>query len=298
MITVLTPAYNRAYILNNLYKSLCLQSDRDFEWIIVDDGSSDNTETIVKHWIRENTLFPIRYFKQENGGKHRALNKGISVSLGEYIFIVDSDDYLPPDAVSFIKAHTNEIEAEKFAGLAGLRGWIGKEGTIGDIPENDKYIDAKNSERKKLGLQEDKAEVYKKSILQSHPFPEFEGEKFIWEGSVWDRLALEGYVIRWYNHVIYRCEYLEDGLTNNISNEFLSRNFQGLTYCTKQSLELDGFKDKINIIYEYIEVSEIKGVKLKEIKDNLNIPLLLIYFSFIVGRLKKYIKLLLRGKHE
>ena len=74
MITVLTPAYNRAYILNNLYKSLCLQSDRDFEWIIVADGSSDNTETIVKYWIRENTLFPIRYFKQENGGKHRALN--------------------------------------------------------------------------------------------------------------------------------------------------------------------------------------------------------------------------------
>ena len=137
MITVLTPAYNRAYILNNLYKSLCLQNDMDFEWVIVDDGSSDNTESIVKDWIRENTLFTIRYFKQENGGKHRALNKGISLSLGDYIFIVDSDDYLTSDAISFINAHISEIDDDKYAGIAGLRGWIGKDGTIGNLPEND-----------------------------------------------------------------------------------------------------------------------------------------------------------------
>lgn len=298
MITVLTPAYNRAYILNNLYKSLCLQNDMDFEWVIVDDGSSDNTESIVKDWIRENTLFTIRYFKQENGGKHRALNKGISLSLGDYIFIVDSDDYLTSDAISFINAHISEIDDDKYAGIAGLRGWIGKDGTIGNLPENDKYIDAKNSERNKLGLQEDKAEVYKRSVLLSHPFPEYEGENFIWEGSVWDRLALEGYVIRWYNHVIYRCKYLEDGLTNNITKEFLSKNFQGLTYCTKQSLKLEGFKDKINLVYEYIEVAELKGLKFRDIKNNLNISPLFLYFSYTVGRLKKFVKQLLRGNHE
>lgn len=290
MISIITPTYNRAHTLPSLYKSLCCQIDRDFEWVVVDDGSTDDTEIVVKKWEEDNNLFPIHYVKQENGGKHRALNKGISLSKGEYIFIVDSDDYLTPDAVSFINSHINEVSNEEYAGLSGLRGWIDKDGTIGNLPEDDKYLDIRNSERKKYGLKEDKAEVYKASVLKSHPFPEFQGEKFIWEGSVWDKLDKEGYILRWYNHVIYKCKYREDGLTNNISNEFLSKNFQGLTYCTKQSLALGSFRDRVCLIEEYIEVTKIKGLKLREIETNLNINSATLYFAYGVLQLKKIIK--------
>lgn len=296
MISIITPTYNRAHTLPALYKSLQLQTDKDFEWIVVDDGSIDGTEVIVDKWAKENELFPIRYFKQENGGKHRALNRGIPLAIGEFIFIVDSDDYLTHDAISFINSHANEVSSEEYAGLSGLRGWIGKDGTIGNTPENDEYVDARNSDRKRLGLQGDKAEVYKASLLKSHPFPEFEGEKFIWEGSVWDRLALEGYILRWYNHVIYKCEYLEDGLTNTINDELLSNNLQGLTFCTKQSLSLAGFRGKIDLICEYIGVARIKGLKLRDMGRNLDIAPKSLYLSYFIFKLKKTAKSVLRGK--
>lgn len=97
-MTILTPTYNRAYILKNALDSLCRQTDPDFEWIIVDDGSTDNTEQLVRAWLAEPLPFPLHYIKQENGGKHRALNRGVLSAVYDYVLILDSDDYLTDDA--------------------------------------------------------------------------------------------------------------------------------------------------------------------------------------------------------
>lgn len=112
-LTILTPTYNRGYILNRLYESLLNQTDNDFEWLIVDDGSTDDTLNIVESFKKENKL-KIRYIRQENGGKHRALNVGICTIESDWTFIVDSDDYLLPEAVHEIfRTHQDFAYDEK-----------------------------------------------------------------------------------------------------------------------------------------------------------------------------------------
>lgn len=215
MITVFTPVYNRAYIIENLYQSLLKQTSNDFEWIIIDDGSTDFVEELIDSWIQAKTApFKIRFFRQENGGKHRAINKGVQLAEGEAFFIVDSDDYLVEEAIEAIHKWWKDIEEDdSYAGVAGLRGNRECE-IIGDIPLFESYIDATNIERAKYGLLGDKAEVYKTSILKKYPFPEFEGENFLTEAIVWDRIGDDGLKIRWFYRVIYICEYREDGLTS------------------------------------------------------------------------------------
>lgn len=213
MITIFTPIYNRAYIIGNLYQSLLRQTCFDFEWLIVDDGSTDNIGILVDEWIKSNQQFKIRLYHQENKGKHAAINYGVKLAKYEGFFIVDSDDYLEDDAVEIIMRYWKEVYLDKtFAGIAGLRrNDDGK--VIGGIPLFEEYVDASNLERENFGLDGDKAEIYKTELLRRLPFPEYEGEKFVTEAVVWDRLAYEGYKIRWINKNFVVCDYLEDGLT-------------------------------------------------------------------------------------
>ena len=124
MITVFTPTYNRAYTLGDLYESLMAQSCFDFEWLIVDDGSTDNTEELVKNWL-DNGRFEVRYIKKPNGGKPSAINCGLEHARGEYFWIIDSDDTATPDGVeTCIKWMKSLPKDQKFAGVGGLRGGI------------------------------------------------------------------------------------------------------------------------------------------------------------------------------
>jgi len=109
-ITVFTPTYNRAYILNRLYESLKKQSSKSFLWLIIDDGSTDNTEELVNAWIREN-IIEIRYYKQENGGKQRAHNKAVELCDTELFICVDSDDYLTENAIEGVFLTQKTINA-------------------------------------------------------------------------------------------------------------------------------------------------------------------------------------------
>ena len=122
-ITVFTPTYNRGYAIEKLYRSLQRQSFKDFEWLIVDDGSTDNSEELIKNWICEENDFPIRYYKQENGGKCRAINRGLDLACGKLFFTVDSDDYLTDNALERINYWENTIANQPgFCGVAGNRG--------------------------------------------------------------------------------------------------------------------------------------------------------------------------------
>lgn len=219
-VTVFTPTFNRGYILHQCYESLKRQTNKEFEWIIIDDGSTDNTEEIVKKWLVEKKDFKIKYLKTKNGGKHRAINKAIDLANGYLFFIVDSDDYLIEDAIErVIKAEeTIRNNKEKFAGIAMARGYS-KNKMIGTTFKG-KYVDATSLERKKYNINGDKAEIFYTEILRKNRFPEFEGENFVTEALVWNRIAKQGYKLRWFQDIIYICEYREDGLTKNGINVY------------------------------------------------------------------------------
>lgn len=122
MITILTPTYNRSSLLSDLYKSLTLQTVKDFEWIVIDDGSTDDTESLMSKIIADDCDFLISYFKQPNGGKHRAINHGMQYVKGEWTFIVDSDDILSPTAIAQVKGWIEESKDCKYiAAVSGLR---------------------------------------------------------------------------------------------------------------------------------------------------------------------------------
>lgn len=216
-ITVFTPAYNRGYIIEKLYRSLQRQIFTDFEWLIVDDGSKDDTEEKVRQFQSEQSPFLIRYVKTENGGKHRAINRGVQEAQGELFFIVDSDDHISDDALQKIHEMESSIpqnEKRVFAGVCGLRGY--DDSAIIGTTFDGTTLDITVLERGKYGITGDKAEVFYTDVLRKYPFPEFEGEKFLTECVVWDRIAADGLKLRFYNHISIVCNYLQDGLTVNL----------------------------------------------------------------------------------
>ena len=118
-LTIFTPAYNRAHLLPRLYESLCRQSCKDFCWLVIDDGSTDNTRELVQGWIAEQSL-PIRYEYKPNGGMHTAHNLAYRLSDTELNTCIDSDDYMPDDAVEKILRCWSEKGSNDVSGLVGL----------------------------------------------------------------------------------------------------------------------------------------------------------------------------------
>lgn len=273
MITILTPTFNRASLLPILYSSLLSQKEKNFEWIVVDDGSADGTDEMVLSWKNKTKDFPIILIHQENGGKHRAINNGIKKASGDFVLIVDSDDYLTDNATEFISQHLEEVSDIGFAGLACLRGDSITGETLNGQREDGTFVDATNIEREHLGLGGDLAEIYKTSVLKAFPFPEFEGERFLNEACVWDKIALSGYRIRFYRTVIYKGTYLDGGLTQSSSDERFAENYQGYTYFIRQLLSYKPLTEQILKIGDYKRISKIKGLKRKQICRNLGIPL-------------------------
>lgn len=259
MVTVFTPTYNRAYILPKLYASLRAQTSCDFEWLIVDDGSTDETERLVKEWLADNNKFHIHYYKQANGGKHRAINKGVQFAQGKLFFIVDSDDYLTPDAVETLITWEMQLEnnGQKFCGIAGERASI-KSGKIIGTPNNfGEYVDATALEREKYNIYGDKAEAFYTEVLKRYPFPEINGEKFITENVVWYRIANDGYLIRWYSKPIYMCEYREDGLTRQ-GNKLFANNPKGYALSVRERCKFRNVKKKEKIFAAYYFYEDMK----------------------------------------
>lgn len=255
IVSIFTPTYNRQTYLPRLYNSLLTQNDKNFEWIVIDDNSTDDTEKLIHSYIKEKKI-KIIYLKQEHGGKHRAFNKAIQVAHGEMFFIVDSDDYITNDAVSWIrKCSTDIMNIPQLAGIVGLKKHINNGKIAGGRPKIDKnsYIDVSNFERGNYNLLGDKAEVYKTEILKKYPFPEFEGEYFVTEAVCWDAIAADGYKLRWYNRVIYYFDYLDTGLTKTGANKYEGRmnNFQGYCYYIKQCLKVMKKIDSIIYFRQY-----------------------------------------------
>jgi glycosyltransferase involved in cell wall biosynthesis len=211
LITVLTPTYNRAHLLGRVYESLLAQTFPRFEWIIVDDGSQDDTEMLVKSWIDKGTL-QILYRRQANLGKFAAVNRGVELARGEYTMTVDSDDWLVPDALERLLAHWHAIpdaEQHAFSGIVGLCAY--EDGRIVGDPFPSDPLDCDPAELTYVyGVAGDKHSLLRTAVLREFPFP-FEGAS---EGLVWNRMALK-YRERHVNQVVKIVEYQPGGLTDD-----------------------------------------------------------------------------------
>lgn len=227
-LSIITPTYNRAYTLGRLYNSLLSQSDSDFEWIVVDDGSTDGTETLIRAFQETNRI-PIRYMYQKNGGKQRAHNTGVRAAMGELSVCVDSDDALSADAVEKAKRIWSRCDEQRHIGILAKRGDFKKhEAICGDWPDA-------LTESTMMGLQEnfgfsgDTVLFFKTDLLKEHPFAEFDGEKFVPEDSLYVDLDAYGTMLL-SKDILYYCEYLPDGLTFHY-RQLLLKNPMGTSFC-------------------------------------------------------------------
>ena len=289
MVTVFTPTYNRANLLSKLYASLKTQTSFDFEWIIIDDGSKDETSELVKKFMNEFNYFRIRYYYQKNHGKHVAINHGVQVANGEVFFIVDSDDWLPNNAIELINNLFEEIKGmNNYAGIAGLK--VYSNGNIVGSTFRGKSLDCTTLERSHHSILGDKAEIFYTKILKKYPFPVFDNENFLSEEVVWNRIANDGYKFRWFNERLYFCEYLEDGLSKTSNKEF--NNFNGYKLVVKELLTYKEISIKRKIITLMIigEISLRKKCKLKSIASEINVNFAIFVFFAYFGKTIKKIK--------
>lgn len=217
-ITILTPTYNRASLLPRLFDSLLRQTNKDFEWIVVDDGSTDDTREVAAN-LKEKCggAFPMGYVYKANGGKHMAINIGAERARGELLFIADSDDLLTDDALETVANSWHDISDDKsFAGIAGLDIAMDTREVIGSgLPQE--HIDCNAIDiRYRHHVTGDMKEVFRTEVLREFPFPEFAGERFCPEQLVWFRMARR-YRLRYINKPIYIADYQPDGITAGIT---------------------------------------------------------------------------------
>lgn len=273
-LTVFTATYNRSNLLIRLYDSLKCQTCLNFEWIVIDDGSSDDTISVLRNISKENVINFKYLVMDSNGGKHRAINKGLDLATGDYFFIVDSDDVLPSNAIEKINSYIGSIEGQNdFAGVAGLKAHFDGKicGGKTALPKHE-YVDATNFERVKYHLLDDKAEVYKTAVMRDHKFPEYEGEKFVSEAICWDAIASEGKKLRWFNDVIYLCEYLDDGLSRSGANQRYGhmKNIKGYTAYVKQALKVKPQWEAVADFREFNETCKEMRIGLKNRSEMLD----------------------------
>lgn len=273
-ITILTPVYNRQYMIENLYNSLLRQTSKNFEWLIVDDGSTDNIKSWVEN-VKQESPIKIRYIYQKNGGKHRALNTGISQIDSEMTFIVDSDDYIKDDAIDTINKYYEKYKLDNsICGFSFLRCY--PDGKInGPKFKNDEYRSDYIKCRLNQNIWGDKAEVYYTKCLKEYPFLEVPGEKFLVESYVWAQLALKYDMIH-INRAIYVGNYLEDGLTSSMNK----RKFDSpIGYMEKSKILCNSkanLKIKCKSMLLYTAYGLVAKKRFKELKNNIKYKTLFI----------------------
>lgn len=214
MITVFTPTYNRKEKLKRLYNSLVQQKYKDFEWVIVDDGSTDDTEELVKEFIKEN-LIKINYFKQKNQGKSLAHNKGVELAKGDYFVGIDSDCFFTPDALTIVSEYVEKIKDRKdICGLGFLNYKMNTTEFIGTKFPEDDFEETYYNIYNKYNITGDKELTFKTHIIREFPFPKIENEKFVPESLIFNRISKK-YKFLFVNKAIINVDYSDEGYSNN-----------------------------------------------------------------------------------
>lgn len=232
-LTVFTPAYNRAHTLGRTYESLCRQTSMDFEWLVIDDGSTDNTSELVKGWITEG-IIPIRYIYQENQGMHGAHNTAYRNIHTELNTCIDSDDYMPDNAVERIIDFWQKNKEEKYAGIIGLD--IDEAGNVigKGFPEGLRETTLRGYYEELNGAG-DKKQVYRTDVVLKYPeFPIFEGEKYV--GLTYKYHCIdEDYKLLVLNEPLAVVEYQNDGSTRGMWKQYWN-NPKGFAFYRKYEM--------------------------------------------------------------
>lgn len=258
VLTIFTPTYNRARTLPVLYESLCRQTCRDFEWLVVDDGSADGTRALVEGWQAEGRV-PIRYIRQENQGMHGAHNTAYRNIMTELNVCVDSDDYMPDDAVenilSFWKAHGSD----RVAGLVGLDADFS--GRLIGTGFGDRITTTLGGFYARGG-KGDKKLVYRTDVIRRYPeYPIFEGEKYVSLGQKY-QLIDQDYQLLVLNKVLVHVEYRTDGSSLNMYRQYV-RNPRGFVFARRQSMVLSPtFRRRFVEAGHYVADSLLAGDRL------------------------------------
>lgn len=292
-LTIFTPAYNRAYTLHLCYESMCRQSNKDFEWLIVDDGSTDNTKELVEQWMKNDNGFEIRYIYKKNGGMHTAHNTAYENINTELNMCIDSDDYLTDDAVEKILSFWNENKDDKYGGIIALDIFQNGE-VIGKELPNQKAI--AYNDYYEYGGKGDKKVIYRTDVITKYPpYPEYEGEKFV--GLCYKYLlADQEYPLLIMNEPVCVVEYLEDGSTRNILKQFV-KNPRGYIFLRKERMKYCKtfkwrFKSCIHYVSSSIMIKNKSFIKEspKKFMTILSIPFGIALYFYINYKTKEVVK--------
>lgn len=248
-LTIFTPTYNRAYCLETCYKSLVQQTCQQFIWLVIDDGSTDGTGKLVNEWIKEGKI-EIRYYWQENQGMHGAHNTAYEKIDTDLNVCIDSDDYMPSDAVKKIIHYWNQYGSEEVSGMIGLDADSNKQIIGTELPNHLKTSNLFNLYYKH-GVLGDKKLVYRTSLTKRYPYPVFQDEKYVGLAYKYYMLDKE-YELLLLNEVLCHVEYLPDGSTFNMLQQY-RRNPIGFAFYRKELMKLPfaskGFKYRQAIHY-------------------------------------------------
>lgn len=249
-LTIFTPTYNRKKQLKKCYSSLLKQSNRDFEWLIIDDGSSDDTEEIVESWKEEQKL-NIKYYKKSNGGKASCINKSLELVNTPLWLCLDSDDYLTTNAVEIILYNYKKIiDMDNVCGLFALRSK--PDGTPmqnKSIPQEIEYT-TQSYVRYILNIPPEYLHVYKTDIIKKYKYPIIKNERFMPLSFVFDQID-QIYKYKVLFDPIMICEYQSDGMTNN-KRALIKKNPEGYKLYKKQAILLaPNLKEKVKAAITY-----------------------------------------------
>lgn len=239
-VAILTPTYNRAHTLSRLYDSLLVQTDNNFVWYVIDDGSTDGTKKLIERYQKDQRI-KIKYYHKKNGGKHRAINYGVERIKEELTFMVDSDDWLLPEAIEEIEKVYRKYKNNKTIAVYSFHKAYENGVISGPHYAQREFIGNHIRYRVNNHVRGENAEVVITEYFKKIKLPEIEGEKFLSEGYLWNTLA-KSYETVYIDKPIYKFEYQTDGLTNNLK-KMRFNNPKGVVECSKTL-----FDKKVSII--------------------------------------------------
>lgn len=260
-LTVFTPTYNRSETLECIFKALCRQTDKRFEWLIIDDGSIDDTKERIDYFVNQNVGFEIRYYYQSHGGKHRAQNRAIDLAKGELFITCDSNKYPADNMVALVLNVSETIRGiPLMCGVGGYRADFSGNIWGGEMCIKDRFLDCTYLEREKYHVLGDKATVFYTEILKKYKSPEYPNEDFVSE-SVWlIPMAMQGYKTRWFPEILIYGEYAKNGLTQTGANSHSGheKNFFGFLQLVKVEKEAKGTNAVLYLLYEALDIAKSK----------------------------------------
>lgn len=287
-ITIFTPTYNRKHLLPNLFESLKKQTNKDFVWLVIDDGSSDGTSELFGEWKKQAVGFQIDYVQKKNGGKHTAIEKANEICGTDYIVCVDSDDYLTENAVEQMYKEIDIIDKmDDVCGVVTRRAKPnGEPFSINWVPNEMSLYFYELS--KKYGYSTDTSLLFKTTIVNKFHFPIFKDERFVTE-SVYYNQFLYDYKMYASNNLYYLAEYMPDGYTAQGLNLFF-KNPEGYLYALKQNAyfcikyKTANFKRKMVLVANFYAWKNVLGLK-EKFPNDYKLP----FFYKVLGKVLSFI---------